>query len=193
MTPTALERSRRNLAATWCAGGVVLAAVAWLAWSAGSVEPRLPSLEPRLPSLEPRLSSREPRVSSLEAGAPATVAGAPTGAGSGAFELASAPVDIALFEGRLSPKPPPPPAAVEVASGRIASLSLIAISLVDGAYVAAIYDAREDRVHLVESGARLAEVEVAAVLPREVSLREGGALVTLRLVEARSGAEGGGL
>jgi hypothetical protein len=180
MTPTALERSRRKLAATWCAGGVVLAAVAWWAWSAGSVEPRLPSLEPRL--------------SSLEAGAPATVAGAPaTGAGSGAFELASAPVDIALFEGRLSPKPPPPPAAVEVASGRIASLSLIAISLVDGAYVAAIYDAREDRVHLVESGARLAEVEVAAVLPREVSLREGGALVTLRLVEARSGAEGGGL
>ena len=172
MTPTTLERSRRILGATWCAGGAVLAAVAWLAWSAGSVEPRLPS---------------------LEAGAPATAAGAPTGAGSGAVELASAPIDVALFEGRLSPKPPPPTAAAEVARGRIASLSLIAISVVDGAYVAAIYDAREDRVHLVESGARLAEVEVAAVSPREVSLREGGTLVTLRLVEARPGAEGGGL
>ena len=172
MTPAALARSRRNLAATWCAGCIVLAGVAWWALAAGSVEPRLPS---------------------LEAGAPATAAGAPAGAGSGAVELASAPIYIALFEGRLSPKPPPPPAAAEVASGRIASLSLIAISLVDGAYVAAIYDARDDRVHLVESGARLAEVEVAAVLPREVALREGGTLVTLRLVEARPGAEGGGL
>lgn len=172
MTPAALARSRRNLAATWCAGGIVLAGVAWWALAAGAVEPRLPS---------------------LEAGAPATAAGAPAGAGSGAVELASAPIDSALFEGRLSPKPPPPPAAAEVASGRIASLSLIAISLVDGAYVAAIYDARDDRVHLVESGARLAEVEVAAVSPREVALREGGTLVTLRLVEARSGAEGGGL
>jgi len=172
MTPAALARSRRNLRATWCVGGVVLAGVAWWAWAAGSVEPRLPS---------------------LETGFAATAAGGTAPLDPRAVEPASAPIDVALFEGRLSPKPPPPPAAVETAGGRIASLSLIAISLVEGAYVAAIYDAREDRVHLVESGAHLAEVEVAAVLPREVSLREGGALVTLRLVEARPGAEGGGL
>jgi len=166
MKPRAIHDARRALGLTLGVGLALLGAVGIWALRPLGIEPSLPA---------PIAGGVDAREHAGDPDAPLAV-----------------PLDAALFARRLSPEPPAPEGQPNAPVGRLASLSLIAVSRVDGVLVAAIYDATDDRVHLLRSGDRVGEVEIASVLEREVALREGDRQLVLRLVDASAGARIGG-
>jgi len=166
MKPRAIHDARRAFGLTLGVGLALLGAVGIWALRPVGIEPSLPA----------------PIAGGVAAPGQADVPGA----------AVAAPFDAGLFARRLSPAPPAPAPQPGTPAGRLASLSLVAVSRVDGVLVAAIYDATDDRVHLLRSGDRVGEVEIASVLEREVALREGDRQLVLRLVDASAGARVGG-
>jgi hypothetical protein len=150
-----VEQLRRRMIATAVVGGVSLVfAAAWGLFA--DVE-------------------RTPRLSHGPVAAPTTERADAGG---------TVPLSMEAFAVRLSPSPPPPtpPAgAPSEETSRAGRLELLAISTVDGHLVAAIYDAVDNRVHLVRSGERIGDMAVTQVGPREVRVEEGDRLRTLSL------------
>lgn len=165
MSRSPLERWSRVTIATWSLGSVAICvALFWSLWG-GEVTPRLP----------------DARVAPSDALA--------------ANARAVEPIRAESFDRRLSPAPPVVAVAdVPKDTSRAARIQLLAISHVDGEYVAALYDAVENRVFLVRSGGTVGPVAVTQVNPREVTLAEGTATRTLRLEppKPRSAGTGGG-
>jgi hypothetical protein len=148
-----LDRLRRLTFVMWSVGLAAIGVAVLWSVAGGAVEPRLP---------DPRIAPSEALAS---VGRPIE------------------PLRQDAFTGRLSPAPPP--ALVTESpkdTSRSGLLELVAISRVEGEFVAAIYDNGEKRLHLVRSGERIGPVAVTKVESREVLLAEGTATRSLRLV-----------
>ena len=145
---------RRRAAAAWLAAAPLLALGAWGAVRASEVAPRLPAV----PS--------PPTTAEADGGPDAP------------------PLDARAFARRLGPAPPPAPPLPAEPPARVAGagIELLGIARDGDALVAALYDPRDDRIHLVRDGTAIGEVVVREVTELGVTLAEGSATRRVRMV-----------
>jgi hypothetical protein len=158
--PIRTWRTRRLLALAAGAPALLSAAL----WSLAPIDPPLD-----LAALHPLAPVSEAQEQSLGSAKPRLV-------DASAFQVQlwnPPPEPISAQQAREEPPPTPPP-----------NLELVAIIAEGDGYLAAIYEANRDILHIVGQGQRLERFEIVAVTREAVQLRDGARNLRLALTPA---------